>query len=65
MDDFGTALVTAIGLVLVIEGLVYALFPEGAKRLAAYASALPGGTLRRGGLIAAALGVGVVWLVRG
>nr|NIV90414.1 DUF2065 family protein [Actinomycetota bacterium] len=29
------------------------------------ASALPGGTLRRGGLIAAALGVGVVWLVRG
>ena len=65
MDDFGTALVTAIGLVLVIEGLAYALFPEGAKRLAAHASALPAGTLRRGGLIAAALGVGAVWLVRG
>jgi len=65
MDDFWIALLSALGLVLVIEGLAYALFPEGAKRLAALAQTLPAESLRRGGLIAALAGAFVVWLARG
>lgn len=64
MDGFWPALLTALGLVCVIEGLAYALFPGGAKRMAAMATGLPDATLRRGGLIAVAIGVTIVWLVR-
>jgi uncharacterized protein len=55
----------AIGLVLVLEGALYALFPRLMKQLAAQAVETPGETLRVAGLVSAALGVGVVWLVRG
>ncbi|MEQ8603279.1 MAG: DUF2065 domain-containing protein [Marivibrio sp.] len=65
MDDFWIALLSALGLVLVIEGLAYALFPDGAKRLAALAQSLPAESLRRGGLIAALVGAFIVWLARG
>lgn len=61
MIDF----VAAIGLVLVVEGLVYGGFPGLAKRLASEVLATPENTLRMAGLVAIALGVGVVWLVRG
>jgi uncharacterized protein YjeT (DUF2065 family) len=57
--------IAAIGLVLVLEGALYALFPNAMKRLAAQALDTPGETLRLAGLVSAALGVGVVWLVRG
>jgi uncharacterized protein YjeT (DUF2065 family) len=55
----------ACGLVLVFEGLAYAAFPEGMRNMMRRALELPGGTLRAGGLLAAILGVGLVWLVRG
>jgi uncharacterized protein len=55
----------ALGLVLALEGALYALFPEGMRRAAALALALPAEQLRIGGLVAAVLGVGLVWLVRG
>jgi len=58
-------LATALGLVLVIEGLVLALMPEALKRLVAEILAQPSRTLRAGGLISAAIGLAVVWLVRG
>ena len=61
MDDF----LAAIGLVLVIEGLVYGGFPQLAKRLGAEVQAVPEHLLRIGGLASIALGVLVVWLVRG
>ena len=61
MGDF----VAALGLVLVIEGLLYALAPDLAKRLAEMARMTPNDTLRLSGVIAVALGVTVVWLVRG
>lgn len=61
MQDF----LAAVGLVLVVEGLVYGGFPRLAKRLAADVLAMPEGMLRVGGLAAIAVGVGVVWLVRG
>ena len=57
-------LATALALVLVIEGALYALFPEGMKRAAARALAVPPQTLRLAGLAAACAGVVLVWLVR-
>ncbi len=58
-------LVAAIGLVLVIEGILYGGFPGFAKRMAAQATATPDEILRVAGLIAVAAGVGIVWFVRG
>ncbi len=61
MTDFATA----IGLALVMEGALYALFPEGMKKMMAYALAQPLGILRSVGLAAAIVGVCIVWLIRG
>lgn len=58
-------LLSAIGLVLVIEGALYALFPEAMKRMMLLMSGQPSALLRVAGVGAAALGVIVVWLVRG
>ncbi|WP_095202232.1 DUF2065 domain-containing protein [Mesorhizobium carmichaelinearum] len=55
----------AIGLVLVIEGLVYGGFPSLAKKLAGEVLSMPENALRIAGLAAIAIGVGIVWLVRG
>ncbi|MEW6634224.1 MAG: DUF2065 domain-containing protein [Pseudomonadota bacterium] len=60
MQDF----LAAIGLVLVIEGLVYGGFPGLARKLASEVLSLPENALRFGGLAAIAIGVGIVWLVR-
>src|SRR4029077_14040867 len=60
---FGDAL-TALGLVLVIEGLVLAVAPEGAKRAWALLMARPPGLLRGLGLGAMAAGVLLVWFGR-
>lgn len=60
MQDF----FAAIGLVLVIEGLVYGGFPSLAKKLAGEVLSMPENALRIGGLAAIAIGVGIVWLVR-
>jgi uncharacterized protein YjeT (DUF2065 family) len=56
---------TAIGLVLVVEGIVYGGFPGLAKRLATEVLSVPENALRIAGLVAVAIGVGIVWLVRG
>lgn len=61
MADF----LAALGLVLVIEGLVYGGFPQLAKRLGAEVQGMPENMLRVGGLGAIAVGVFIVWLVRG
>ena len=49
-----------------VEGLVYGGFPGLAKRLAGEVlSMMPENALRIVGLAAIAIGVGIVWLVRG
>ncbi len=55
---------TSLALVLVIEGCLYSLFPEGMKRAAARAVSVPPQALRAAGLAAACAGVALVWLVR-
>jgi uncharacterized protein YjeT (DUF2065 family) len=57
--------IVAIGLVLVIEGLVFAAFPAAAKRLAASALESPDLSLRIAGIASAVIGLVLVWLVRG
>lgn len=61
MSDF----LAAVGLLFVLEGLLYGGFPSLAKRLARDASEAPEGMLRIAGIAALAIGVGIVWLVRG
>ena len=55
----------ALGLVLVIEGLLYALFPAPLKRMMARAVETSDDALRIGGLLAVAAGVAAIWLIRG
>jgi uncharacterized protein YjeT (DUF2065 family) len=55
----------ALGLILVLEGALHALFPEFMKRLATHILQAPGDTLRIAGVVSAALGVALVWFVRG
>lgn len=57
-------LFVGIGLVLVIEGLLWALAPGLGLRLLALATTTPEQQLRIGGAMAVAAGVLVVWLVR-
>ena len=52
----------AVGLVLALEGVLYALFPDGMRRALAMAVALPPDQLRFAGLAAAVIG-GVFLLV--
>ena len=61
MSDF----LVAVGLVLVIEGTLYAAFPAGLKRMMTMVQDMPDQSLRSGGLAAIGIGVAVVWLVRG
>jgi uncharacterized protein YjeT (DUF2065 family) len=58
-------LLVGAGLVLVIEGLMWAAMPHLARQALELASQTPEQTLRLGGALAVALGVLMVWLVRG
>ncbi len=60
MSDF----ITGIAFFLVIEGLVYALAPRLLKEMAAILPTIPEESLRRFGLIAVAVGVFLIWLIR-
>jgi uncharacterized protein YjeT (DUF2065 family) len=57
--------VTALGLVLVIEGLTFAAAPESAKRALAALLAQPAGLLRGVGVLAMLAGLALVWAARG
>lgn len=61
MSDF----LVAIGLVLVLEGLVYAAFPDLMKRMIFEVLTLPSSSLRTGGVLAMLIGVVIVYLIRG
>ena len=57
--------VTAIGLALVIEGLLYGLVPLAARKMWLQMGSMPEQVIRISGLAAVAFGVLIVWLVRG
>lgn len=58
-------LITAIGLVLALEGTLYALAPGGMKEMMRSVLQMPDHVLRYSGLAALVIGVAIVWLVRG
>ena len=60
MNDF----LTALGLLLVFEGVFYGGFPTLVRRMAEHLRIMPDSVLRISGLVAAAAGVALVWLVR-
>ena len=61
MTDF----LAAIALVFVIEGLIFAAFPEAAKRAVKVMTQTSDQGLRLVGLLSAALGLALFGLVRG
>jgi len=61
MKDF----IVALGLVFVIEGLIFAVSPAAAKNAMAHVLETPDGPLRVVGIVSAVLGVVLVWFVRG
>ncbi len=58
-------LAVAFGLVLVLEGLLWALAPGLARRMLETAAETPDRQLAAAGWFAVAAGVAIVWLVRG
>jgi uncharacterized protein YjeT (DUF2065 family) len=60
-----TDLAVAFGLVLVIEGLIWALSPQLGRTLLAVAAATPEQSLSKAGWAAVALGAFIVWMIRG
>ncbi len=61
MTDF----IVAIGLVLVIEGLLYAVFTDQLKAMMTEVLGMPSSTIRLVGVAVAAIGVLIVWFVKG
>lgn len=58
-------IIVALGLVLVIEGMIWALTPNMGRRFLETASHMPEAELRLAGAVAVSIGVFIVWLVRG
>ncbi len=58
-------LLTALALVLVIEGLVLAVFADRLDVVLARLAEIPPEALRAAGLVSAVLGLFAVWLIRG
>ena len=59
-----TTILLALGLVLVVEGLLYAVAPAAMKDLLQKVSFADPETLRIGGVISLAAGVVLVWLAK-
>lgn len=59
-----TDLLVGLALVLVIEGLAYAIAPDALLRMADQVRAMPRDQVRWGGALAAAVGLGLVALLR-
>ena len=58
-------LIIAIGLLLFIEGILYALFPSKMKNMLKIVEKLPVSQLRVSGLLFAIIGFVIVWYFKG
>lgn len=61
MTDF----LAALALAIIIEGLLYAAFPDQMKKVLASILSRPASTIRAAALACAALGLVLLWFVRG
>ena len=57
-------ILVVVGLILALEGGLYAALPAGMKRMMAIMIKQPDEALRLSGLGAATFGVGIIWLVK-
>ena len=57
-------LLIGLAFVLVIEGLIYGLFPTFAKRMGLELQKIPESNLRTMGVVVMGLGVFCIWLLR-
>jgi uncharacterized protein YjeT (DUF2065 family) len=57
-------LITAFGLFLFIEGIIYALFPSKMKNMLKKMETIKDSQLRTGGLIFAIIGFLIVWYIK-
>lgn len=60
-----TDLLTALGLMFVLEGAMYALFPRGMKEMTARMAQMPDATLRNFGIFCALFGFVIIAVLRG
>ena len=58
-------LIVAVGLIFVIEGLLYSIFPNQMKNMLQKMKDIPVSNLRTGGLSFALIGFIIVWIVKG
>ena len=61
MQDF----LAALALVIVLEGIAYAAFPDQIKRAMLTLLETPSSKIRVVALVSACVGLGLLWLVRG
>jgi uncharacterized protein YjeT (DUF2065 family) len=57
-------LLAAVCVAIVLEGILYALFPEAMRRFIAQVLEMSEAQVRISGLVAAGLGVVALWIVR-
>ncbi len=60
----GEALLTGFGMMLVLEGLIYAGFPGAIREMARQFPSITDNWFRFFGIAAMLCGIGIVWLVR-
>jgi hypothetical protein len=60
-----TDLIAALGLVLAVEGLLFAAFPEAVRRAMIDAAQSPADRMRLVGIGSAVVGVVLLWVARG
>jgi uncharacterized protein len=60
-----TDFLAALALAIVIEGLLYAAFPDQMKKMLASILSMPASTIRAVALACAAIGLVLLWFVRG
>lgn len=64
MENFFDYVLTAFALIFVIEGMLYAVFPDAMRRVFAMALAMPASSLRRFGVAMVLCGFAVVALMQ-
>jgi uncharacterized protein YjeT (DUF2065 family) len=57
-------LVAALGLALVVEGILFAAFPDGMRRAMYEAAHSPSDRMRLVGILSAIAGLGMIWAIR-
>lgn len=63
MESFGSYIMTALALVFVIEGMLYAVFPDKMQRMMMMALTMPQNALRNFGITMVLIGFAIVYLI--